>query len=184
MLLIIRLKVSVRSLLTAELLRAGRYESSERVGRGCCPVQYRSERDCGIHIHSSTEREKKTWRLPNVQQTICGSEVSVILQLHKPFYIELSVTQVQFPEFISKLKQSPVQKPLQLQQFERILMGKVVAAYQLCMCTLPLLHASLLASAFRPLVFKSHLISRSAGCVYFTREKHIFPSLTSVLNVR
>lgn len=37
--------------------------------------------DCGNHIHSSTdyEGEKKTWRLPNVQQTICGSEVSVIL---------------------------------------------------------------------------------------------------------
>ncbi|ROK87076.1 hypothetical protein DPX16_10216 [Anabarilius grahami] len=59
MLLIIRLKWSVRSVLTAELLRAGHYESSKRVGRGCCPVQYRSERDCGIHIHSSTEREKK-----------------------------------------------------------------------------------------------------------------------------
>ncbi len=28
---------------------------------------------------TATPREKKTWRLPNVQQTICGSEVSVIL---------------------------------------------------------------------------------------------------------
>lgn len=59
MLLIIRLKVSVRSLLTAELLRAGRYESSERVGRGCCPVQYRSESGIVGFTFTAAPREKK-----------------------------------------------------------------------------------------------------------------------------
>jgi len=59
MLFIIRLKVSVRSVLTAELLRAGHYESSERVGRGCCPVQYRSESGIVGFTFTAAPTEKK-----------------------------------------------------------------------------------------------------------------------------
>lgn len=33
----------------------------------------------GSHSAAVPREKKKTWRLPNVQQTICGSEVSVIL---------------------------------------------------------------------------------------------------------